>query len=165
MTPHPAASAAASAIRIETYRESAHYALLLALWELRAEEPAERQHLPGDARPGHGVLALDELGNPLACGFVYATGTALWLGPHYLMANALLRDLEGGKALASAAVDAVVEALLTHVARNGGGVLHTFTDQPAVIARARRFGFQLRGKLPLLGRRVAAQTFQGGANG
>lgn len=150
---------------LTAYVEAAHYALLGELWLGHAHEPPRPEDLPGDTRPGLGVLAFSgsASGQPahlLACGFLYETGTQLFLGPHYLLVHPRLHATEGGKALGHAALDAVVDALERYVAAGGGGAMHTFTDAPAVIARARKHGYQLRGRIPLLGKVVAPALAQ-----
>lgn len=151
----------ASAFRIEPYAEALHYPLLVDWWLGHGDEPALPDHLPGSGRPGMGFVACAPAGFGLACGFVYETGTAFWLGPHYLMVNPALHESEGGKVLGNAALDAVMDALEAYVAGSGGGALATFSNLPAAIARGRRHGLQLRGRIPMLGKWVPARTSDG----
>jgi hypothetical protein len=145
------------ALRIEPYREALHYAVLCAWWIGHGQEPEPEAVLPGDTRPGAGFVAVTPEGAPLAAAWVYETGTLLWLGPHNLVVNPALHEAEGGKALASAATDAVILAVIDHVREAGGGVLRTDTTDFTVAARGRKNGLMLIGKAFMLSRVLSAK--------
>ena len=133
----PALTAPApQAVRFDAAR---HYEALCEWWVGHGEEPPPLTHLP----------LLGAVVDGLAAGFVYEAPVH-GDGPENRATTCFMHELVSNpaaeKRAVNAALDAVVEALLVSARARGGLGVAAWTDEVAVVQRARRHGFLGQGK-------------------
>jgi len=126
---------------IERYGRSRHYESLCGWWIGHGQEPEPEWALPGDGRPGIGLVIPN-----VAAGFMYYTGTRIAL-LHEFVSNP-----EAPGKLTSPALDALILELERQARFDGIDHLAAWTKHPAIVSRGRRLGWRVSGRDWILGK-------------